>query len=145
MDNLRYFRFVGDSGQASLYSSPCPINGVVYPHDCRMGMGSVIDYAIGITLPHYNRQWQEVYVSDVEVVPQKTFPPDPVTLDTYVGAKWYDVREVLPDERFDDRLYVLLRCKAVRHAVWDNEDEKFISIAGDILDHVVQWRANKLM
>jgi hypothetical protein len=77
-------------------------------------------------------------------LPQKTFPPDAVTLDTYEGGKWYDVREVLPDERFDEMIFVELYSLEIKQAVWDDEDQKFIRVTGEVCDDVKEWRAYDL-
>ena len=142
MDNLRYFKFVANVRQGNAYEYKV-VQGNIYPSDFMVSSRrNVLDCSTDIWF--YEAEWQEVYVSDVEPVPQKTFPLDAVTLDTYEGGKWYDVREVLPDERFDGKLFVRLTCDTVRLAVWDNEDEEFIGRTGDILDTVMQWRANIL-
>lgn len=144
MDNLRYFKFVGTKSQASEYDKPRPRVGVIYSEDAEIGAAGVFCYATSIQDKEINAEWQEVYVSDVEPVPQKTFPPDAVTLDTYVGGKWYDVREVLPDERFDNRLFVELYSLEIKQAVWDDKDQKFIRMTGETCDEVKTWRAYDL-
>lgn len=169
MDNLRYFKFVGNERQGNAYGYKV-VQGNIYPSDFMVSSRSnVLDCSTAIGF--YEAEWQEVYVSDVEPesktpiktairnaceklaeleekysnnLPQKTFPLDAVTLDTYEGGNWYDVREVLPDERYKGNLFVRLSCNTVRLTVWDNEDEKFISRTGDTLDTVMQWRANIL-
>ena len=134
MGNLRYFKFVGSKQQANGYDAPRPRVGVIYPEEPYTGDRACL----------YESEWQEVYVSDVEAVPQKTFPPDPVTLDTYVGAKWYDVREVLPDERYDGWMFVELYSLEIKQAEWDDKDQKFIRLTGEVMDDVKEWRAKVL-
>jgi hypothetical protein len=131
VDNLRYFKFVGTKLQASGYSAPKPKVGVIYPEEPYIKDRAFL----------FEEEWQEVYVSDVEPVPQKTFPPDAVTLDRYVGGKWYDVREVLPDEGFDKLIFVELYSREIKQVVWDDKDQKFIRLTGETCDDVKEWRA----
>jgi hypothetical protein len=143
VDNLRYFKFVGSKKQASEYNKPRPKVGVTYSEVAEIGINGVLWYATNLSAA-ISAEWQEVYVSDVEPVPQKTFPPDPVTLDTYVGGKWYDVREVLPDERVDKLIFVELYSLEIKQVVWDDKDQKFIRLTGETCDDVKEWRAYEL-
>jgi hypothetical protein len=142
VDNLRYFRFIGNERQGNAYGDKV-VQGNIYPSDFMVSSRSnVLDYSTAIGF--YEAEWQEVYVSDVEPVPQKTFPPDAVTLDTYVAGKWYDVRGVLPDERFDKLIFVELYSLEIKQVVWDDEDQKFIRLTGETCDEVKEWRAYDL-
>jgi hypothetical protein len=163
VDNLRYFKFVGSKVEASGYNKPRPKVGVIYSEVAEIGINGVFWYATTLSSA-ISAEWQEVYVSDdariVEAVnnfklacpieehckvePQKTFPPDAVTLDTYEGGKWYDVREVLPDERFDKVIFVELYSLEVKQAMWDDKDQKFIRLTGETGDDVKEWRAYDL-
>jgi hypothetical protein len=144
VDNLRWFKFVGSKEQASGYDKPRPRVGVIYSEEVKIGGIDVFWYAISIQDKEIKAEWQEVYVSDVEPVPQKTFPPDAVTLDTYVDGMWYDVREVLPDERFDKVMFVELYSLEVKQAMWDDKDQKFIRLTGELCDEVTEWGAHQL-
>tara|TARA_R110000822_G_scaffold151685_1_gene290842 strand:+ start:898 stop:1332 length:435 start_codon:yes stop_codon:yes gene_type:complete len=142
VDNLRYFKFVANVRQGNAYEYKV-VQGNIYPSDFMVSSRrNVLDCSTDIWF--YEAEWQEVYVSDVEPVPQKTFPPDAVTLDTYEGGKWYDVREVLPDERFDKVMFVELYSLENKQVVWDAKDQKFISLTGEVCDDVKEWRANIL-
>jgi hypothetical protein len=143
VDNLRYFKFVGSEFQASGYNKPRPKVGVIYSEVAEIGINGVFWYATTLSSA-ISAEWQEVYVSDVEPVPQKTFPPDAVTLDSYVGGKWYDVREVLPDERFDGGIVVELYSLEIKEAKWDDKDQKFMNISGEVMDDVKEWGAYDL-
>ena len=173
MDNLRYFKFVGSKKQANEYEKPRPKVGVIYSEDAEIGINGVFWYATTLHSA-IRAEWQEVYVIDYAIgvtvpqtpiktairnaceklaeleekysnnLPQKTFPPDAVTLDTYEGGKWYDVREVLPDERFDKVMFVELYSLENKQVVWDAKDQKFISLTGEVCDDVKEWRANIL-
>jgi hypothetical protein len=129
----------------------------------------VIDYAIGVTVNNFKSacpieehckvesqtpiktalrnareklaELEEKYSNNL---PQKTFPPDAVTLDSYVGGKWYDVREVLPDERFDGGIVVELYSLEIKEAKWDDKDQKFMNISGEVMDDVKEWGAYDL-
>jgi hypothetical protein len=144
VDNLRYFKFVGTKVEAKEYDKPRPRVGLIYSEEVKIAGIDVFWYAISIQDKEIQAEWQEVYVSDVEPVPQKTFPPDAVTLDTYEIGKWYDVREVLPDERYDKVMFVQLYSLVVKQAMWDDKDQKFIRLTGDLCDEVKEWRPHQL-
>jgi len=168
---MRYFKYVGSGHLASDYDKPRPKRGVIYPENHKISGENAGYYATNVGLYLTLREeWQEVFVYDeeqnitdehtsrkfkagvckmvdgeIEVFVSETiksFPPDAVTLDTYESGKWYDVRKVLPDESVTGRIFVGMWDEAIRQAVWDDKDERFIGIIGDTLDDVALWRAN---
>jgi hypothetical protein len=141
--NLRYFKFVGSVRNGENYPIKV-IPKVIYPEDHKVNSDcTVFDYAV--ENGDMFQEWQEVYVSDVEQT-QKTFPPDAVTLDTYETGKWYDVREVLPDERFDGVRVEVSRGGMTDRAKWSEKLGGFVknnpfSLLLDYLDDVNYWKA----
>ena len=140
----RYFKFVGSVRNGKNYPIKV-IPKVIYPEDHKVNSDcTVFDYAV--ENGDMFQEWQEVYV--VEGKPeqtQKTFPPDAVTLDTYETGKWYDVEEVLPDERFDG-IIIECRLKGFRYVtnvrVWDNDLQGFTSCFTKVPEEeVTEWKA----
>ena len=129
---MKYFKFVGSKKQVAEYTKPNPEVGVVYPMSY---------YGMNVRTHIWASEWQEVFVYDKpEAIPtQKSFLPDAVTLDTYESGKWYNVKEVLPDESVEGRILVAMWDESLRQAVWDDKDERFIGIIGDTLDDVACW------
>ena len=106
------------------------VEGVVYDEDYEANCQTVIYHA---TKGRFQEDWQEVFEEEDNV----TLPiyPDPIYI-SYSDVerdKWYDVREVLPDESFDRRGLIVKDGITCWTAKWDEEFGGFLY--GDCITH----------
>jgi hypothetical protein len=114
--------------------------------------GEVYDEDYGSVLLHatkgiFAEDWQEVFEQE-ENIPLPIYP-DPIYLsyDDAVRGMWYDVREVLPDEGFDD-IEIVAEYDGDKldtlDVEWDNDFGGFIGyFSGEGYEKITKWMLPK--
>lgn len=134
----RYFKFVGTLAEGREYPVSIEPNEI-FSEDFRMYVSHLNTFfTVGKYADNNESLWSHEWE---EVLPQKTFPPDPITLDTYETGEWYDVREVLPDESFHRELVTVKYLDGVVSTIfWDELLNGFASLGAELLiDDVKEW------
>lgn len=143
---MRYFKFVGSEEEGRAYPVRIEPNEIL-SEDFRMYVNLLDTYfTVGQYADNSDSVWSHEWQ---EVLPQKTFPPDAVTLDTYETGKWYDVREVLPDESFHGRVvdvrYFGKPEKIYTRRLWDAHIlQGFRSLGLEPQENIAYWRAGRV-
>jgi hypothetical protein len=92
--------------------------------------------------PMYDKSWQCSNGTNLPTQSVKDFLVEEEESFQY-EYKWYDVREVLPDERFDRKLVLVTHPtdKRAFSYYWDNDQEAFVYSLGDgsPADWVLYW------